>query len=506
MKHIITGILTAVVLLCPTVLQFTENNAITASAEEGIYGDLTYTTYSTYVQITSCDKSVTSVEIPAEIDGLPVTHIYVSAFEDCTNLTQVVIPETVTIIAGHAFRGCTSLADIQLPESVTSVSADTFENTAWYHAQPDGMVYLDDLAYCYKGEMPEETSLSLKEGTTWTTLNVLSGQANLVEISLPSTLKSIQQSAFSKCPNLKTVHFSEGLENIGIFSFRSCTALTEVTFPKSLKRISMTAFSDCTALQSVTMQEGITSIGSSAFGGCTALSDIVVPDTVTEIGYNVFEDTAWYAAQPDGMVYIGKVAYQYKGNMPENTTVTLRSGTLGIASDCFSRQNNLVSVIFPDGLEYIGSLAFMDTSVTDVVLPESVNEIGYASFSVCKELKSITIPNPDCKINDSSHTINNGSGTDINNVVYHGIINAPNGSSGQAYAEKYGYVFVPIGDIVQGDVNADGTFSVKDIIVMQRWLLHDGTVLKNQQAGDFLRDGVLDVFDLGLMKRTLLEM
>lgn len=88
-------------------------------------------------------------------------------------------------------------------------------------------------------------------------------------------------------------------------------------------------------MTSVTIGNGVTSISSYAFSGCEGLTNITIPDSVTSIGSGALYNTAWYNKQPDGLVYAGKVAYTYKGEMPENTEIVLKDGTLSIAEIVF---------------------------------------------------------------------------------------------------------------------------------------------------------------------------
>lgn len=76
------------------------------------------------------------------------------------------------------------------------------------------------------------------------------------------------------------------------------------------------------------------------------------------IGNNAFDGTAWYNNQPSGLVYAGKIAYIYKGTMPSNTLITIKEGTVGIASFAFRSCGNLTSIIIPSSMTSIGDQAF----------------------------------------------------------------------------------------------------------------------------------------------------
>ena len=108
----------------------------------------------------------------------------------------------------------------------------------------------------------------------------------------------------------------KSVTSIGFEAFSCCTGLTSVTIPDSVTSIGWGAFSGCTGLTSVTFGNSVTSIGEWAFENCTGLTSITIPDSVTIIGPSAFYGTKWLDNQPDGLVYAGKVAYTYKGEMP----------------------------------------------------------------------------------------------------------------------------------------------------------------------------------------------
>lgn len=106
------------------------------------------------------------------------------------------------------------------------------------------------------------------------------------------------------------------------------------------------------------------------FHRCSKLTNINIPACVTSIRNNTFEDTPWYVSQPDGIVYAGKVAYRYKGVMPENTDLTIAAGTLGIADYAFRDCDGMTSVSIPSSLVTIGYNAFYDCRLEGVYISD----------------------------------------------------------------------------------------------------------------------------------------
>ena len=147
----------------------------------------------------------------------------------------------------------------------------------------------------------------------------------------------------------------------------------------------------------------VTSIGDYAFYGCSGLTSVTIPNSVTSIGGYAFSYTAWYNNQPNGLVYAGKVAYNYKGEMPANTNIKIMDGTLGIAGSAFSYYSNLTSVVIPNSVTSIGGGAFSGCSgLTSVTIPNSVTSIGESAFYNCSGLTSVTIPNSVTSIGESA--------------------------------------------------------------------------------------------------------
>ena len=179
--------------------------------------------------------------------------------------------------------------------------------------------------------------------------------------------------------NITSVVIEDGVTTIGGYNFYQLTALTSVSIGKDVTTIGTNdcAFDGCTALTSITIPASVTTIGAFAFRNCTNLADITLTkeENITSVDGSAFDDTAWLNAQPDGVVYLGKVAYGFKGD--DYVDVTIKDGTVAIADGAFNG-TYISSVTIPNSVTYIGQEAFNNCgSLTTVyVLPATPPELG----------------------------------------------------------------------------------------------------------------------------------
>ena len=160
--------------------------------------------------------------------------------------------------------------------------------------------------------------------------------------------------------------------------------------PLGTTEIAKEQFRDRQDLTSVVIPNGVTKIGYAAFMYCSNLADIVIPDSVTEIESDAFYGTEWYRNEPEGILYAGKVAYMYRGKMPENTSIALKKGTISIAGNLFCDRDTLVSLNIPEGVIRIGAIAFSRcTGLKSVTVPKSLKTIGASAFHSCENLTDI---------------------------------------------------------------------------------------------------------------------
>lgn len=214
--------------------------------------------------------------------------------------------------------------------------------------------------------------------------------SEIVEIKIEDSIYEIGKSAFSGCTSLQSVSLPDYLSEIGDYAFSGCTSLQSVKINRGTI-IGNYAFNNCASLSSATIGSSI--IRSYAFANCTKLTDITLSDNVRFLHGYAFDNTAWYNNQPDGLVYVGKIAYKYKGIMPKNASISIKEGTIAVADYAFSHCDSLAKITFPNSLERIDDYAFeYCSSLTSVNFPEKVSDIGAFAFWFCAGLKNVVIP------------------------------------------------------------------------------------------------------------------
>ena len=227
-------------------------------------------------------SSLTEITIPNS-----VTVIAANAFVACTSLKSVIIGNGVTSIGDDAFSYCTSLASVTIPDSVTAIGRDAFKNTPWLNNQPDGVVYAGKVAYTYKGTMLANTSIQLLDGTKGIADGAFERCTNLTSIIIPDSVTSIGIHAYAGCTSLSSVTIGNSVTSIGLWAFAG-TSLTSVIIPNGVTSIETGVFYDCTSLTSITIPNSVTSIRVAAFDSCSSLSSVTIGNSVTSISNGVF--------------------------------------------------------------------------------------------------------------------------------------------------------------------------------------------------------------------------
>lgn len=234
---------------------------------------------------------------------------------------------------------------------------------------------------------------------------------NLIErdattINIPQGTTQIGESSFYKCESLESVTIPNSVTSIGKSSFSWCTSLESVTIPNSVINLGGYAFYECSSLESVTIPNGVESIGEFAFYNCTNFSNITLPMGIISIGQHAFEYTAYYN-NPENwendVLYIDN--YLIKAEKTISGDHTIKNGTTIIADYAFSDfpSNNLTNIIIPDSVTNIGMYAFNHcTSLESVTIPNGVKKINWGTFGSCTSLTLAIIPTSVTHIDDNA--------------------------------------------------------------------------------------------------------
>jgi hypothetical protein len=233
---------------------------------------------------------------------------------DCPS--EIVIKDGTLGITDGAFEDCTGLTSVTIPDSVTSIGRDAFYNTAWYNNQPNGLVYAGKVAYKMKGDCPSE--VVIKDGTLGIAGYAFSGCTSLTSIDIPDSVTSIGWSAFAFCESITRIDIPDSVTSIGESVFSGCSSLTSVAIPGSVTSIGDRTFNSCTSLESVTIPDSVTSIGVWAFGFCPNLKSITIPASVTSINNSAFFCVLGVTSYGYGYFPIkGFTIYGYEGSTAE---------------------------------------------------------------------------------------------------------------------------------------------------------------------------------------------
>ena len=267
------------------------------------------------------------------------------AFKNCSDLTSLTLPSSVTRIGDYAFYNCSGLTSLTLPSSVTRIGDYAFYNCS-----------------------------------------------GLTSLTLPSSVTSIGEFAFRYCSGLTSLTIPSGVTSIGMSAFEYCSSLTSLTLPSSVNEIGIYAFHGCSGLTSLTLPSSVTS----------SIRDYIF-DGLKECNYFIDSDLETYLAHTHDWKYIPVDEIKYYHNGQELTKLEIPSGVDKIGSYSFYKGVNLTSLTIPSSVTSIDRSAFEGCSgLTSLTLPSSVTSIDRSAFEGCSGLTSLTLPSSVTSIDRSA--------------------------------------------------------------------------------------------------------
>ena len=275
-----------------------------------------------------------------------------------------VIPSTVTSIREYAFVGCSNLTSITIPNSVVNIPDFTFYRLT--NTLSNIVINANNTRFL--------TENGVLFNAAKTTLMLYPPGLLNNSYVIPSTVTSINSSAFSGCTNLTSVTIPSSVTTINDSTFFGCTNLTSVSIPSTITSIAANAFFGCSGLTSVTIPASLTSIGYNAFFGCSGLTSVTIPASVTSIGADAFR------------------------NCTNVSSITVAGTNVNFSSEngiLFNKAKTTLILYPPASLN------------TSYVIPSTVYAISAYAFNQCANLTTLTIPNGMGTINNFTFTLCN---------------------------------------------------------------------------------------------------
>ena len=331
------------------------------NGDAGSWANILFTTHTVYQNYYTYELKCTSN--PTNY----ASNVYFLDGDEYKEVTEIVLPETVTTIRDFQFRNFSAVTKISIPNSVETIGYRTFEKCLAVEELTIPFVggSLTDTAntnigYLFGNSYYADTLCKFPPNLTSVTITnatiirgyAFNGYENIKEVSLPASLTEIQGLAFQGCSSLETVTFAEEseLKTIGDRAFESCSALTSINLPNTVETIASYVFSNCKSLDNVVLPVSLTTIDDYAFSNCSALTNV-----------NVLEGSSLQTINYCAFSYCTKLSLVDFSNATSLTTVE----------------------------EY----AFREcTGLKNVIIPDNVTLIEKSAFYGCAAIESMTIP------------------------------------------------------------------------------------------------------------------
>ncbi len=349
-----------------------------------------------------------------------ITEIPLYAFGEADELVSVVFPSNLEIIGDCAFESCNELEQIELPLTVTTIGIGAFRYCSALNGTltiPETITSIGNSAFFSTGY----TTLNYNSPSPYN--NNIFGMSKLTTVNIGSCITEIPNGMFFSCTQIRHITIPDTVTKIGGGAFEDCINLESITISANLSVIEAEAFKNCEKLTTITLPDSVTEIGEKAFIDCDKLTELTIPKNVTTFYVNAFPQhltTVYYNAENctfEGLVRAnsGNTYYSpFYGTMVRN--VIIGDTVKRIPEYFFCHVSYIEDIVLPDSVTEIGTEAFCYSSIKNITLsanliiiedrafygtnvkikgntfPEGMRMIGKEAFAYCHEIEEICLP------------------------------------------------------------------------------------------------------------------
>jgi len=341
--------------------------------------------------------------------GNNVKKISKEAFYNCLKLQEINI-DSVEEINDYVFSGCKNLKSIKLGKNLkilqdyvffdTNINDVTINNLNEFFIIDNNVLYSKDGKILIKAFNNINENISIKKETEVINEYAFYNNLKLKKINFDNSLRTIKKEAFANCENLKEVTFKENNSyeiNDGVF--KNCYSLKEVKFPVGLKILGNRVFKNCYNLNNIEFNnstsiniENIKTIGNSCFENCKNLEFFVMPDSVENIGENIFKE-CYNLKIVTLSSRINKITDNMFFNNYRLSKIVVTSNIKEIGNSSFEGCEKLENITTLSNVTSIGTKAFKNCFNIEEIIFDNIEILKEEIFYNCKNLQSISIKN-----------------------------------------------------------------------------------------------------------------
>ena len=419
---------------CTTLLSVTLPNSLVSIGNKAFYGCTNLNSFIMPSNVTSIGvnafyncTSISSIVLPDSINSLDST-----AFSGCSNLKEITLPATfislipkanlqeIIITSGQniperAFYNCSQLTKVVLPKSITDIGNNAFygcTSLSYLEWNANECISAGSKTYPIFANCSNLSTIVFGNGVTTIPAYAFYGCNAISSLKIPKNVINIGTDAFAGCANLANIEVESqnnvyaaidnclidksnkriilGCKNsiipsngsvtsISDNAFDGCIGLKNITIPGLISMIGNRAFANCSGLSNVTIENGTTVIGQGAFSGCTTLSSISIPQSIVEIGANAFENCS-------------RLSYVYITDLGNWCKIRFANQKANPSGSLYLNQERLTFAIIPSTVSAISAYAFYGHSeLQKITIPTSVTTIGENAFENCTGLADVNI-------------------------------------------------------------------------------------------------------------------